>query len=479
MADILSHRYLKTDITISLQQLNLTQTNNPIHVRCSQVDDQHQVLMRIAKTETLKDHSDLVEFQNKIQIDYLFQQSQRLCFSIHADNKISNREYLDYHAENCGFVYILAADIIQAGDNGIIRQVEGCNAKIILKGKIINPLHSYKINLIAKVNDLDKKDFPLVYNCFYQVYAKSYKVVETGVIDNCSAPAWKEQVFDGDFLDQMCHELIFKVWDRQNPENIDEDELIGQAIVQIGDLTHNFDPGRIFLLTNPKKKYKSKKRQYSGKLIIEDFTMIKQPEFFGLLQNGLEFNFHCAVDFTASNLHYSDRNSLHYKNESGRNLYSDCLQAVGNIITAYDFEKLITGSGFGAITENLDKKETDFFELDRDGKKLMLNGIDGLLDAYYECRKRVNFSNTTNVAETISRLREKVMKTRDQAVYHVLLIIIDNEITDMLKAIEQIKRCDDEPISIYFLGLGNKDFGSMHKITEDDSGNKILRWVGG
>jgi len=52
------------------------------------------------------------------------------------------------------------------------------------------------------------------------------------------------------------------------------------------------------------------------------------------------------VDFTGSNGDPTDCNSLHYINDV--NQYLSALRTVGEILLAYDYDKLVPSYGFGA-----------------------------------------------------------------------------------------------------------------------------------
>jgi len=54
-----------------------------------------------------------------------------------------------------------------------------------------------------------------------------------------------------------------------------------------------------------------------------------------------------AVDFTASNGNPSDTRSLHFMNPNGLNTYESAIASVGEILIAYDTDKLIPMYGFG------------------------------------------------------------------------------------------------------------------------------------
>lgn len=61
-----------------------------------------------------------------------------------------------------------------------------------------------------------------------------------------------------------------------------------------------------------------------------------------------QMHFTVAVDFTASNGDPRDPKSLHYMDPSQPNAYMMAIQAVGEVIQDYDYDKMFPALGFGA-----------------------------------------------------------------------------------------------------------------------------------
>ena len=55
-----------------------------------------------------------------------------------------------------------------------------------------------------------------------------------------------------------------------------------------------------------------------------------------------------AIDFTSSNLHPNDENSLHNINKKEPNKYEKAINVCGNIVAYYDYDQLFPCFGFGA-----------------------------------------------------------------------------------------------------------------------------------
>eukprot|EP01016_Furgasonia_blochmanni_P012050 TRINITY_DN15702_c0_g1_i1.p2 TRINITY_DN15702_c0_g1~~TRINITY_DN15702_c0_g1_i1.p2 ORF type:complete len:140 (+),score=39.26 TRINITY_DN15702_c0_g1_i1:64-483(+) len=98
---------------------------------------------------------------------------------------------------------------------------------------------------------------------------------------------------------------------------------------------------REFDLTNPKVKN-------PGKLKLVEFISYERPEFLDYIRGGLQLNLVVAVDFTGSNGVPTRPDSLHAINLDGRpNQYQAAIQAVGEILLNYDYDKRVPLYGFG------------------------------------------------------------------------------------------------------------------------------------
>ena len=87
-------------------------------------------------------------------------------------------------------------------------------------------------------------------------------------------------------------------------------KYIATAQFTLRDLTENGK--REFPFVNPVKQKKNpKKFANSGFLIFTHFDLVRKPTFLDYIAGGCSLNLVAAVDFTASNMHPSHRDSLH------------------------------------------------------------------------------------------------------------------------------------------------------------------------
>ena len=104
------------------------------------------------------------------------------------------------------------------------------------------------------------------------------------------------------------------------------------------------------------------------------------PTFLDYIQGGTALNFSVAVDFTGSNGHPLDPDSLHFLSANGVNEYTQAIQAVGEIIEPYDADRQFPALGFGAKMPHSGEISFEFF-LNMSASPFCY-GIPGILEAY-------------------------------------------------------------------------------------------------
>lgn len=220
-------------------------------------------------------------------------------------------------------------------------------------------------------------------------------------------------------------------------------------------------------LINPAK---SGKRGYrnSGTVLVLRIQQEKMYSFLEYIQGGTQINMMVAIDFTGSNGNPQAPDSLHYRGK-GPTEYAQAIQAVGNIVGAYDADKRFPVYGFGAkIPPN--GTVSHCFPLTFQANP-EVQGIEGILSAYNDALSKVTLHGPTNFAEFL-----KVAATiaQDYAAqggrqYLILLILTDGEITDMDATVAQIVRASSLPLSIIIVGVGKADFSKMDILDADDT----------
>ena len=88
----------------------------------------------------------------------------------------------------------------------------------------------------------------------------------------------------------------------------------------------------------------------------------KRHTFLEYIFGGCEIQLSVAIDFTLSNGHPKEKDSLHYI-DTEKNEYLNAIQSVGNILQYYDSDKQIPVLGFGATLPHSMNKASHCFAL--------------------------------------------------------------------------------------------------------------------
>ncbi|XP_071900239.1 copine-9 isoform X5 [Anas platyrhynchos] len=218
---------------------------------------------------------------------------------------------------------------------------------------------------------------------------------------------------------------------------------------------------------NPRKKCKKKKYVNSGTVTLLSFSVESEFTFVDYIRGGTQLNFTVAIDFTASNGMPSQPTSLHYASPYQLSAYALALKAVGEIIQDYDSDKLFPAYGFGAKLPP-DGKISHQFPLNNNEDNPSCNGIEGVLESYLQSLRTVQLYGPTNFAPVINQVAGTAAQVTDGSQYHVLLIITDGVISDMLQTKEAIVTASALPMSIIIVGVGPAEFDAMEELDGDE-----------
>ncbi|RXN20372.1 copine-8 isoform X2 [Labeo rohita] len=176
-----------------------------------------------------------------------------------------------------------------------------------------------------------------------------------------------------------------------------------------------------------------------------------------------QINFTVAIDFTASNGNPAQPTSLHYMNPYQLNAYAMALKAVGEIIQDYDSDKMFPALGFGAKLPP-DGRISHEFALNGNPQNPYCNGIEGVMEAYYQSLKSVQLYGPTNFSPVINHVARYAASVKDGSQYFILLIITDGVISDMAQTKESI--VNFVPFRDYIDRTGNHIL-SMARLAKD------------
>ncbi|KAI2649559.1 Copine-9 [Labeo rohita] len=95
-------------------------------------------------------------------------------------------------------------------------------------------------------------------------------------------------------------------------------------------------------------------------------------------------------------------------------------------------------------------------------------GIEGVLEAYYDCLRKVQLYGPTNFAPVINQVAQCASEVTDGSQYFVLLIITDGVISDMVQTREAVVTAASLPMSIIIVGVGPAEFDAMEELDGDE-----------
>ena len=95
-------------------------------------------------------------------------------------------------------------------------------------------------------------------------------------------------------------------------------------------------------------------------------------------------------------------------------------------------------------------------------------GVEGALNAYRNCVKKVTFSSSCNLAPIINHVTKQCQtKMVDGKQYFVLLILTNGDVNDLEATKSAISAVSDWPLSIVIVGIGNRDFSQFDELKAD------------
>ncbi|XP_007888436.1 copine-9 [Callorhinchus milii] len=412
------------------------------------------------------------DFVRKFVLDYFFEEKQSLRFDVYnVDYRSTN---ISKQKDFLGQVFFTLGEIIGSAASRVERSLTGvpgkkCGTLILSAEELSNCRDIATMQLCA--NKLDKKDFFGKSDPFLVFYRSNEDGTftichKTEVVKNTLNPVWQPFTIPVRALCNGDYDRTVKVdvydWDRDGSH-----DFIGEYTTSYRELSRGQSQFNVYEVLNPKKRGKKKKYVNSGTVTLLSFKVESDFTFVDYIKGGTQLNFTVAIDFTASNGNPSQPTSLHYLNPYQMNAYAMALKAVGEIIQDYDSDKLFPALGFGAKIPP-DGKISHEFTLNGDPDNPNCNGIDGVLEAYYQSLRTVQLYGPTNFAPVINKVARSAASVTDGSEYFVLLIITDGVISDMVQTKEAIVNASNLPMSIIIVGVGPAEFDAMEELDGDE-----------
>ncbi|XP_059361515.1 copine-8-like [Carassius carassius] len=462
----------KVEITVSCRNLLDKDTfskSDPICVLYTQGIGNKE-WQEFGRTEVI-DNTLNPDFVRKFILDYYFEERQNLKFELYdVDSKSTNLSKHDF----LGQFFCTLGEVVGSTGGHMEKPIGGipgkkCGTIIVKSEELSNSKESATMQFCG--NKLDKKDFfgksdPfLVFNRTNE--DGTFTICHKTEVVKCNLnPVWQAFTIPVRALCNGDYDRTIKVevydWNQDGGH-----ELIGEFSTSYRELKRGQSEFNVYEVINPKKKAKKKNYHNSGTVTLRSFFSEIEFTFLDYMKGGTQINFTVAIDFTASNGNPAQPNSLHYINPYQPNVYSLALRAVGEIIQDYGSDKMFSALGFGAKLPP-DERISHDFPLNRNPQNPCCNGIDGIIEAYYQSLKSIKLCGPTNFSPVINHVARYAAPVKDGSQYFILLIITDGVISDMAQTKESIVNAACLPMSIIIVGVGPAEFDAMIELDGDE-----------
>ena len=202
----------------------------------------------------------------------------------------------------------------------------------------------------------------------------------------------------------------------------------------------------------------------TNRMIPDNYKTMEEVQD-ALQEAGLESsNLIIGIDFTKSNTwtgqHSFGGQCLHtlHPQIPIYNPYQKVIDIIGRTLTRFDDDQMYPVFGFGDITTT-NKSVFSFMPNDQP-----CNGLNQVMQRYFEITPHVQMSGPTNFAPLIRKAIEIVKITRQ---YHILLIVADGQVDNEKDTKAAIEEASNYPLSIVCIGVGDGPFDKMQEFDDN------------
>ena len=380
-------------------------------------------------TEEKEAQNDEVSFENFYVCDYYFETKQNIQIIIFRDDTIINT-----------FTTALGY-IIGSKNNTLVKKIE--NQEILnIKSEKLGTDKSYtKINIEIKQENNDENYFKknklfFEITCNNRKIYSSESITDNGTFNQIKIPSY--------LLSPKYTVKFYNCEDKSLKASYDNE---------------------ICLLNN--KEYMGKLRitiPISKKIslyIYDNSEFHPNYSFYDFISAGVKIKLSIGIDFTGSNGHPLDKDSLHSLLGPNPNDYEKVIKLIGNILQYYSYDQLYPVYGFGAILQNSAYNIASMcFNINFQNNPEILT-IDNVIKVYHNCLDKLTFAGPTYFSPIIRNVINKVKEKKNDLEYNILMILTDGNIDDLQNSIDAIVEASFEPLSIIIVGVGDADFSQM------------------
>ena len=395
--------------------------------------------------------NDEIKFDNFYICNYYFEKEQKMQFIIYKEDSLFNQ-------------FTTLATIVGSKHSMFVRKYEKDETLIIKAVKLGKGKSYVNINISIKENSpnneyLEKKKLIFVINSNNSKIYSSESISRKGSYDQIKIPSF---LISPEYKVDICE---------PKSDNIKCSYTKSIDSLKMKNYNSN-SSNNILQLKLPISKDIS--------LSIYDNSKYNDNySIFDFISSGIRLKLSIGIDFTGSNGHPLDKDTLHCIIKDEPNDYERVIKSIGNILSNYNYQQLYPVYGFGAILNNSLYNEPSMCFNINFSENSEIYTINNILKVYRQCLDKLTFAGPTFFAPIINKVIENIRRTDNNMEYNILMILTDGVIDDMDSTIDALVEGSYLPLSVIIVGIGNADFSKMDVLDGNDIplvSKQQIRW---
>ena len=381
------------------------------------------------KSEEKKPVNDEIDFEKFYVCDYYFEKEQNLQIIIYKD-------------ETPFTIMTTLATIIGSRYSEFMKQIDDKEFLIIKAVKLGKDKSYVNIDIYIK-NDKSDSDYFKNNKFFFKINANDTKIYSS---ESNNSLGYFNKIIIPSFL--LSPEYTVDFYDSKDNKHK------GGYTKTLNQLRNNTKSNNLQF-----KMPISKNLSFS---IYDNSQYDPNIKLFDLISSGLRLKLSIGIDFTGSNGHPLDQNTLHCIIDDKPNDYERVIKSIGNILSNYNNEKLYPVYGFGALLNKYDQMASMCFNINfQDNPEIYT--IDNVLKVYRQNLEKLTFSGPTYFSPIINKVINDIKRKdkKNSIEYNILMILTDGVIDDIQETIDALVEGSFLPLSVIIVGIGDADFSNM------------------
>ena len=404
----------------------------------------------ISRTEVTKD-SKSPDFTKEIPLKYSYSRNQEITIKVY--NASSSEKSSSFGSESTwakkhqfiGEVTFSLASLSVAKDRCLWLHVSHRRKETtMLKARLVSVTGS----LVRSHFSLSIKDLPLKSSSLFRRSAKPYLVLYRSDGSGQTLIYRSEPTEDGKFktftlpfatlaqngTSSLLRLVILDVKDKK------QERTLASADIALCDLMCNNNE----IDLEPK-----------GLLIVDNYIESRDRTFVDYIDEGVKLKIGTAIDFSQMTKPY------HIEEYGQSSVIEQVLKSVCPVVEGYAYEKQIGFYGYNA------RNKLNVFNIDE--KREQLAGSYGLVAAYRDAVKHIDYGNPPLLANIMEHFIKKAKNGVGAAEYHLAIIISAGSNKDKTICVDRIVEASTLPLSFIFVGVGDGDMSVMKYLDGDDT----------